>query len=110
MTGNSKKEFGFKMICNGNAKWVIRTTNVYEDYLYSMITFNDEYTDHLGKDDKFYIKRLMAEDSYKNVRIEGDTVRDLNIKEYNKLGRILKMFNIRYNKKKDEFIEIDGSK
>ena len=42
MIGNYKKEFGFKMICNGNAKWVIRTTNVYEDYLYSMITFNGQ--------------------------------------------------------------------
>jgi hypothetical protein len=108
-------------------KWIVWKRNIGEKYFYCMECFSDRTLKALigtKPNDKvngpeFYNTPIAYVNTLKNdqskVKDKGnastivptDTYRNMTIFEYICLGFILKKGNVKYNKKKDEFINVE---
>lgn len=106
-------------------KWIVWKRNIGEKHFYCMESFSDRTLKALigtKPNDKvnrseFYNTPIAYVNTLKNdqSKVKGipsaivptDTYRNMTIFEYICLGFILKKGNVKYNKKKDEFINVE---
>ena len=108
-------------------KWIVWKRNIGEKSFYCMESFSDRTLKALigtkpnhrvNRSDFYdtpivYVNRLKNDQSKKKKEhlastiLSTDTYRNMTIFEYICLGFILKKGNVKYNKKKDEFINVE---
>jgi hypothetical protein len=103
-------------------RWVIWERNIGQRFLGKLVWFKEiENTingpiHYFSLTAKGVVEKLMYDSHEKDGDTERfwkgnstkqptDTYRNLTMQEYNAISALLKMANMRYNKKKDEFIE-----
>jgi len=124
MTGKFKKlhdsiekgNFNIKLIqdkLTKTAKWIVWKRNVKEEWYVSLVSFSESKITNLFHSTKGRIewmnklKRDGSKSEFVDSRIfSTDCNRKFTIKEYQMLGNLIKACGYRYNKKKDEFIQI----
>jgi hypothetical protein len=109
-----------KLIYNSeapNTKWLVWGKNIGEIFFGSLMGFTFPFA-RLNKNS---IIGAINQLSYDCIKLDGnveekwkprsrklptDTLRNFTVEEYLLLSRMLKIANMRYNKKKDEFIKV----
>ena len=112
-----------KLIYNNeapNSKWLVWEKNIGKKYFGSLMGFTSfEIFFPLGRVNKEPVINSIKQLSYDCIGLDGnaeekwklrsrklstDTLRNFTVKEYLLLSMMLKTANVKYNKKKDEFI------
>ena len=115
-------------------KWIVWKKNIGEKYFYCMESFSDrtlkalietkpndrvdgrDIAEYYGtpiayvntlKNDQTKVKAKDIDNGKLSTILPTDTYRNMTIFEYICLGFILKKGNVKYNKKKDEFINVE---
>lgn len=108
-------------------KWIVWKRNIGEKYFYCMESFSDNTlkaligtkpNDRVDRGEFYdtpivYVNTLKNDQSHAKEKgnpstiLPTDTYRNMTIFEYICLGFILKKGNVKYNKKKDEFINVE---
>lgn len=111
------KKFGFKILYNtsyASTTYLVKTANIRNNGFYGLVSLTDASIEALSKSHKdynvsrnmAYITDLMSDQYFWSPKIKHDAIRILNIDDYYKFSRILKLLNLRYNKKKNKIVKI----
>lgn len=104
-------------------RWVIWERNIGQFFLGKTVWFKEienainEPLHYFSLPIKVVVEKLMYDNHAKDgdterfwngnsSKLSTDTYRNLTMQEYNAISTLLKMVNMRYNKKKDQFVKI----
>ena len=110
------KKFGFKIVYNTSCSttYLVKTANIRNNGFYGLVSLTDASIETLSKSHKdynvgrnmAYITNLISSQYFLSPKLEHDAIRILDIDNYFKLNRILKLLGLTYNKKKNEIVKL----
>ena len=110
------KKFGFKILYNTlcSTTYLVKITNISNDGFYGLVPLSDASIETLSKSDKNYnvarnmmnITKLISDQYFWSPKIDHDGIRILNMDDYLKFSRMLKLLGLKYNKKKNEIVKL----